>query len=106
MAFLYVTEFSEMPITDNAVGIGWAMTPPLVDQTPIVIGASSLASAAFNAQTKFVRLAVDSTTPCSVAFGAAGVTPTATTSNGRLAANSVGYYGVQGGRKVAVIANS
>lgn len=102
MAVLYVSEFIELPITDNAVARSWAMTPPIVEQT-VAIGAGS-ASNAFNPQTKFVRLHTDSI--CSIAFSVSGATPTATTSNARMAANTTEYFGVQGGGKVAVITNS
>jgi hypothetical protein len=105
MATLYVSEYSQLPISDNRVPGKWAMTPSIADQT-VAIGASSVASSAFNVKTIFVRLAVDSATPCSVAFSASGATPVATTSNARLAANSVEYFGVQGGGKIAVIQNA
>jgi hypothetical protein len=99
---LYISEYSQMPITDNAVGKNWAMTPPLVEQT-VAIGGSSTASNAFNVNTRFVRLSVDSTTACSIAFGAS---PVATTSNARMAASTTEYFGVQGGARVAVIENT
>lgn len=103
MATLYISEHSEMPLTDNSVGKSWAMAPSIVDQT-VAIGASSTASNAFNVNTRFVRL--DAGAICSVAFSAAGATPTATASNARMAANTTEYFGVQGGGKVAVITNS
>lgn len=101
MALLYITEFSDLPLTDTGIP-DFAMTPPVVDQTPVTVSGTSATSAAFNAITRFVRL--ESDVVCSVAFGA---NPTATTSNARLAANGAGeYFGVVAGAKVAVIANS
>ena len=103
MATLYVAEFSEMPITDNRVP-DIAMTPPVAEQT-IAISSTSAVSNAFNVKTIFVRLESDSV--CSVAWAISGAaTVTATTSNMRIAASDPEYFGVQGGGKLAVIANA
>jgi hypothetical protein len=107
MAFLYISEFSQMPFTDNAVGHSWAMTPPIVDQTRIAInGSISATSSNFNVNTRFVRLAVDSSTACNVVFGAAGTTTlTAGASNCYLPKSWVEYFGVQGDGMLAVVGN-
>jgi hypothetical protein len=97
MAKLYVTEF-ERP-RNQWVNI--ANTPPLVDQTPVVIGAGSLQSAAFNAKTAMIRVATDAI--CSIAIG---TNPTATTNNMRMAADQVEYFSVQPNQLIAVIANT
>jgi hypothetical protein len=100
MAKLFVTEFEQMPeTTGGRVAVGLA--PPAVDQTPVVIGAGSLQSAAFGARAKFVRLHTD--VICSIAFG---TNPTATINTMRMAANQTEYFGVAVGDKVAVIANT
>lgn len=97
MALLFVTEF-ERP-RNQWVDI--ANAPPLVDQTPVVIGAGSLQSAAFNAKTAMIRVETDSI--CSIAFG---TNPTATTSNMRMNANDCEYFSVSPNMKIAVIANT
>lgn len=97
MAKLYVTEFAGAGYN----GFPAAMAKPLVDQTPVVIGAGSLLSAAFDAATTIVRIHTDAI--CSIAFGTA---PTATANSMRLAANQTEYFQVKFGDKVAVITNS
>lgn len=101
MSTLYISEYTKIALTNQGAMTRTPMGPPLAEQT-VAIGASSTASAAFQPTTKFVRVAVDSTSPCSIAFGSA---PVATAANMRLAANAVQFFGVQGG-KVAVIENS
>lgn len=95
MAKLYVTEYGGL---DPALV---AVAPPLVDQTPVVIGAGSLQSAAFDAATTLVRIHTDAI--CSIAFG---TNPTATANSQRMAANSTEYFAVKFGHKVAVITNT
>lgn len=101
MATLYIAEY---PTIGNFFGAsGAAVTePPLAEQT-LGIGAGSVASAAFSLQTKIIRLHCD--TVCSVAFG---LSPAATTSNKRMAANQTEFFCVPQGQsyKVAVIANT
>jgi hypothetical protein len=97
MAKLYVTEYA---------GMGWAhsqtaIAPPIVEQTPVVIGAGSLKSAAFDAATTVVRIHTDAI--CSIAFG---TDPTATANHQRMAADTTEYFSVKFGHKVAVITNT
>ena len=97
MAKLYVTEYA---------GLGWAhsqvaQVPPIVEQTPVVIGGGSLQSAAFDMATTVVRIHTDAV--CSIAFG---TNPTATANNQRMSADSTEYFSVKGGLKVAVITNT
>jgi len=102
MAFVYVLEFaSDAPIRQGTPEPGLPM-PPLVSQAPIAIGAGSVQSSAFNAKTRLVGLSVDGQA-CSVEFGSS---PTATANSWRLPANSISFWSVQAGQKVAVITNT
>lgn len=101
MAKLYITEYGQMARVANNRDVMTGQEPCVVDQTPVVIGAGSLQSAAFNANTKFVMIHTDAI--CSIAFGA---DPTATANKQRLAANETRFYGVIPGQKVAVITNT
>jgi hypothetical protein len=101
MATLYITEYANMAIMPNTLGQA-PQEVPITEQT-VAIGASSAASANFQLGTRMVRLHSD--VICSLIFG---VSPTATTGNGRFAANQTEFRGVpEGGTlKVAVIANT
>jgi hypothetical protein len=96
-ASCYVSEFSQAG--DAAVQV--ARQPALVDQTPVAVGATSAQSAAFNANTKLVRIECD--VVASMAFGA---NPTATSSNARISAGAPEYFQVTPGSKVAFITNN
>lgn len=100
MALLYVTEYEALSPTTEGGAAQVPRTPPVVDQVPVVVGGTSLQSAAFGKTTTFVRLNCDVT--CSIAFGP---NPTATANSQRLAANQTEYFGVTRGYKVAVITN-
>ena len=100
MALFYIAEFSEL-VQAGPVPIARApgTTAP---QTPVVIGATSLQSAAFAAGTRFVRLHTDAV--CSFLIG---TNPTAIAQGSmRMAANQTEYFGVDAGDKVAVIATT
>jgi hypothetical protein len=97
MAKLYIAEF-ERP-RNQWVNI--ANAPPIIEQTPVVIGAGSLQSSAFNAKTAMIRVATDAI--CSIAIG---TNPTATVNTMRLAADQVEYFSVQPNQQIAVIANT
>lgn len=100
MALLYICEYERphegggfpMQVADETNGS--------LDQTPVVIGAGSLQSAAFAATTKFVRIETDAAV-C-IKFGP---NPTAVANvSKRLAAGQTEYYIVRPGDKVAAIA--
>lgn len=102
MAKLYVTEFAWQGQDGNNAFMPIPLEPPLAGQT-VVVGAGSLQSSAFNANTTYIRIHTDSI--CSIAFG---TNPTATDSTRRLAANATEYFSVPKGQsfKVAVIVNT
>ena len=98
MATLYVTEYGTiagLPATANGQV---PLEPPLADYIVPIPGTSP----AFQPMTRMVRLNCDAV--CSVLFGQA---PSASTSNGRLAANQTEFRGVPEGMsfKVSVVAN-
>lgn len=97
MTTLFITEFSAR--TDGAFQM-FGVAPPISEQT-VVIGGASAASAAFNPETKLIRVHAD--VACSISFG---TDPTATTGSARLAANSTEYFAVNSGLKIAVISNN
>lgn len=99
MATLYITEFASMGVAGGGAPQIAAM-PPVAEQA-IAIGAET-DSAAFNGQTKFVRLHPDAA--CSIVIGSGN--PAATTLKMRLPANAIEYFGVQPGQVLSVIANT
>ena len=102
MAKLYISEYAGMAHQlAGAEQIAAAQEPALFVQTPVVIGAGSLQSAAFTGGTRVVRIHTDAI--CSIKFGS---NPTATANDQRMAANTTEYFGVTPGEKVAVITNT
>jgi hypothetical protein len=98
MATLYITEYGTiagLPATANGQV---PLEPPLADYTVSIPGTSP----AFQPTTRMVRLNCDAT--CSVLFGQS---PSATTTNGRMATNQTEFRGVPEGMsfKVSVVAN-
>ena len=105
MSSLYITEYSQ--ISRQGVGVGSAQAPQetVLAEQKLTIGGGSTASAAFNANTRLVRLQSDAV--CSVLFGSSSVVATANSQ--RLAAGVSEYHGIppyQVVSKVAVITNS
>lgn len=99
MSNLYIREYTAAAVQQGE-GVP-VMCEPGTDQGVITISASAASSAAFGANTAFVRVHTDAI--CSIAFGTA---PSATTANARMAANSTEYFGVIGGQKLSVIQNT
>lgn len=105
MAFLYITEFSILPRDEKGIPCqGMGESGAILAKQKIANDGVSVASATFNAQTKFVRLHSDSI--CSVNFGGAGVAAAVT--DQRMSANQTEYWGVNsaGITKVAAILNT
>ncbi len=102
MTKAYVSEYSQMPQQQGVllqVGFEPAITTQVLDYS-----SAHAESAAFNANTTFVRIHVDSI--ASFKFSAAGTA--ATTSDARMAANQTEFFGVPKGAamKVSVITNT
>ena len=98
MAKLYIAEYGTivgLPATANGQV---PLEPPVADYIVTIPGTSP----AFQPSTRFVRLNCDAV--CSVLFGQA---PSASTSNGRMAANQTEFRGVPEGQgfRVSVVAN-
>lgn len=72
--------------------------PFSVIQTPVAIGAASVASSAFGPSTRILTVQADAA--CHIAFGK---TPVATTSGFKMAADSTEDFEVNGGDKIAVV---
>lgn len=97
MTTLYITEYENICRDDSGLPAQIATEPAIANQT-VSIGGTSAQSAAFNTETKFVRLYAD--VACCVSFGA---NPTSTNAKTALPVGSPEYFGVTPGHKVAVI---
>jgi hypothetical protein len=95
MATAYITEYGGAGAERTQV----ASSPAITSQT-VAIG-SEAKSAAFNSQTRIIRVHVDAI--CSILIG---LSPTATTASARMSANSTEYFGVNPGDKISVISNT
>lgn len=101
MSTLYISEYAEAAHFPTTLGVG---AEPSHDQTPLTISSTSGASAAFQNNTRLVRIHTDAI--CSIVFGTA---PTAVAqTQKRLAANQTEYFGVPMGMsyKVAVVTST
>jgi hypothetical protein len=99
MATLYISEYATSGWT-TASGLPCGQEPAIAVQAVPIPGTS----AAFNANTRFVRMHSDSV--CSFAFAASGGTPAPTTSTARMNANQTEYFGVSANMKVGVVVNT
>lgn len=102
MAKLYITEYPDLPGAYSTFAPQIVKDPPLLEQTPVVIGAGALPSAGFSTRTRIIRLHAD--VVCSVAIGPVGTVATANTQ--RMAANQTEYKFVEPGHIVSVITNT
>ena len=104
MATLYITEFSHLaPTATPGNDAAPAPVVPGTAEQSIAITAGSVASAAFNANTKMIMVQPDAI--CSLAFSTSGSAATAVNTAHRVAANETRFYGVTPGGKVSVITN-
>lgn len=100
MGSVYVTEYAELGIGKNGQVVQAGVEPALTTQK-LTSSGTSLASSAFNAKTRFVRVHTDAI--ISILFGSS---PTATTSTARMGAGQTEYFAVNPGDKIAVITNT
>ena len=103
MAKLYVTEFQQMGNQERSADIGGvpqvARLPSI--STQVVTFTTSTASAAFNANTRFIRVHTDAACHITVADS-----PTATTSHLKMVADQTEYFAVTPGQKIAAVTAS
>ena len=88
MSTLYISEFANMAGVGSRL-VNVAPMSPLAEQT-VAIGASSVQSNAFSANTRVIRVAADLV--CSIAIGSS---PTATATKARIPANVPEYFAVR-----------
>lgn len=106
MAKLYITEYSQVGVDSVGRGQTAPQQPHLATQV-VDFTAGAAASAAFNNDTRLVRIHTDAI--CSYKFGTA---PTAATTDARMAAGQTEYHvvgtpsGGAGGLKVSAISNT
>lgn len=93
MANLYIGEYRELPVNNAPI----APARAIVEQKITSSGVSAQ-SAAFNSQTRYIRLVADGNMHYLV-----GSNPTATTSNLPLVLENPEYFAVNPGDKIAVI---
>ena len=98
MATAYIREYADVAVT-YAKYLQAGAEPGLADQT-VTTSASSAQSSAFNANTQFIAISTPAAQAVACLFGA---NPTALVTSLRLPANSIVFFGVKPGQKVALI---
>jgi hypothetical protein len=98
MATAYIREYEGLAVTTNAVAQAGS-EPGQADQTVTTSGTSAQSNA-FGNKTVLIAISTPAAQAVCCAFG---TNPTATTSNLRLPANSLFFFGVSPGHKVALI---
>ena len=102
MATAYIREYADIAVTYGKYAQAGA-EPGTADQT-IATSASSAASNAFNANTRMIALSSPAAQAVACLFSATpGATPTALTSSLRIPANTIMFFGVRPGDKIALI---
>lgn len=102
MATAYIREYADVAVTfSKYVQVG--AEPANADQT-ITTSGTTAASAAFGANTRLIAVSTPAAQAVACAFSATpGATPTATVTNFRIPANSIMFFGVRPGDKIALI---
>lgn len=98
MAKFYITEFTKAASSGDIGGLVPIAQVPSITTQVITHTGSSVQSAGFDANTRFIRVHTDGI--CHIVVGD---NPTATTSNMRMSADQTEYFGVRPGQKLAVI---
>lgn len=98
MATAYIREYADLGVT-YARYMQAGAEPAIADQT-VTTSASSAQSAAFNVNTRMVAISTPAAQAVACVFGD---NPTAVITNLRLPANSLLFFGVKPGQKVALI---
>lgn len=98
MATLKIREFTRVGLNGGAQ----IAEEPGVDQTAVTFTSSSVASAAFAADTEYVLIKAD-VAFCFIVGGPSGAAPTATQNCMDVAAETLYFTGVPPGAKMAVI---
>lgn len=102
MATAFVREYADIAAT-YAKHVQAPAEPAVADQT-ITTSGTTASSNAFNANTRLVAVSTPAAQAVCIAFSATpGAAVTATTSNLRLPASSVFFFGVRPGDKLALI---
>lgn len=100
MPSIYITEYRRQANDGIGRAVPAGMEPALATQK-VTIGAGSIQSSPFNANTSFIMINADAA--CSIAIGD---NPTADNSKTRIPVDGTLYFGVEPGHRVAVITNS
>lgn len=100
MTKAYIAEYTQLARDNQGRLLTIPQEPPIVEQV-VDYGAGEAKSAAFNAETKIIRVHVDS-----IASILVGANPTATTSKQRFFAGQTEYKSVTPGDKISVITNT
>lgn len=102
MATAYIREYADIAHTFSKT-VQAGAEPGIADQTISTSGASA-ASNAFNANTRLIAISTPAAQAVACLFSATpGATPTALVTSLRLPANSLFFFGVKPGDKVALI---
>ena len=94
---VWISEFAAIGSSNNNVALQVGTLPTITNQSTLDISGGVQSSAAFNAQTQYIRIMCE--VQCAVKSGG-----TASTSDMLMPALSAEYFGVQGGSTISVIA--
>jgi hypothetical protein len=101
-AQVIIREYADLAVTYGKV-VQAPAEPGLADQTIATIVTTSVASAAFGANTRVIAISTPAAEAVTCAFSATpGATPTASATTFLLPGNSVFFFGVRPGDKVAL----